>query len=261
MIGALYRHRGYIARTAWRDVRHRHVGSAAGAAWNILRPLALIGVFTIVFSEIMQSRGAGEFTGVRFTLYLCSALLPWAAFAETLSRGTHALAGSAAYLRKLAIDEEVFVAQPVVSGAISLAISMGLLLLLSLGLSHGPMWTWLLLPLPLGLLLTMGYGLGLLFGTLFVFVRDVRQIVEIAVHIGFWTVPIVYDPAMVPEWFQATFAFNPVFPYLEATRDLFLHGRLPGWEQWALMLMWPLITCGMGQFVLTKLRGEVRDNL
>ncbi|QYK48589.1 MAG: ABC transporter permease [Phycisphaeraceae bacterium] len=261
MLAALYRHRVYIARTAWRDVRHRHVGSAAGAAWNILRPVALIAVFTIVFGQVMTGRDGGGFTGIHFTLYLCAALLPWTAFSEAVSRGTHALVGGAAYLRKLAIDEEVYVAQSVLSAGISLVISMVLLLGLALVLGHGPFVTWLLLPLPLALLLLFGMGLGMALGTVFVFVRDVRQIVEIALLIGFWTVPIVYDPRIVPEWFRATFPFNPVYPFLHAVRDLFLAGTLPTLGTWALMLLWTVASIAFGQMVLERLRPEIRDNL
>lgn len=261
MLASIYKHRAFITRTAWRDVRHRHVGSVAGAAWNILRPVALIAVFTVVFSQIMTGRSVGDFSGVHFTLYLCAALLPWTAFAEVLGRGTHALVGSAAYLRKLAIDEEVYIAQATLSSAISLVISMVLLVVLSLALGHGPRLTWLLVPIPLALLLMLGMGLGTVFGTLFVFVRDVRQLVEIALHIGFWTVPIVYDPAIVPEWFRATFPFNPVYPYIESIRELFLAGQMPSWERWVLMLAWAVGACTLGHLVLERLRPEIRDNI
>lgn len=261
MFATLYKHRVYIARTAWRDVRHRHVGSAAGAAWNILRPVALIAIFTIVFSQIMTGRDVGGFSGIRFTLYLCAALLPWAAFSEVLGRGTLALVGSAVYLRKLAIDEEVYIAQATISSAISLVISMVLLVALSLALGHGPLLTWLLVPIPTALFLLFGMGLGMAFGTLFVFVRDIRQIVDIALLIGFWTVPIVYDPAIVPDWFRATFPFNPAYPFIQAIRDLFLDGRVPTWDAWALMSTWAVGACMLGRFVLARLRPEIRDNL
>lgn len=261
MFATLYRHRVYIARTAWRDVRHRHVGSAAGAAWNILRPVALIAIFTIVFSQIMTGRDAEGFSGPRFTLYLCAALLPWAAFAEVLGRGTHALVGSAVYLRKLAIDEEVYIAQSTLSSAISLVISMALLVILSLALGHGPLLTWLLVPIPIALFLAFGMGLGMALGTLYVFVRDIRQLVEIALHIGFWTVPIVYDPSIVPDWFRATFPFNPAYPFIQAIRDLYLSGRVPTWQTWALMSVWTLGACVLGRLVLSRLRPEIRDNL
>jgi ABC-type polysaccharide/polyol phosphate export permease len=261
MLNALRQHRSYIARSAWRDVRHRHVGSVAGASWNVIRPLATIAVFTIVFGSIMSGRSTDGFGGVMFTLYLCSALLPWTALAETLNRGTTSLVHSAGFLRKLPIPEEVFVAQHVVSAAISLAISMGLLFVLSPLLGHMPTWTWLALPVPLTLMLLFGFGMSMALGTVFVFMRDVRQLVEIALHLGFWTVPIVYDPDLVPAWFRATFAINPVYPFLESTRQLFLYGRMPGPDLWLLMVLWTVGACAAGSLILDRLRDEIRDNL
>ncbi|MBX3362542.1 MAG: ABC transporter permease [Phycisphaeraceae bacterium] len=201
MLAALHRHRVYIARTAWRDVRHRHVGSAAGAAWNILRPVALIAVFTIVFGQIMTGRDGDGFRGVHFTLYLCAALLPWTAFSEAVSRGTHALVGSAAYLRKLAIDEEVYVAQSVLSAGISLLISMVLLLGLAVALGQGPLVTWLLLPLPLALLLLFARRLGHSPRHGVRFVRDCVSLWRIALLIGSGPFRSVRS-GIVPEWFR-----------------------------------------------------------
>ncbi|GIW74133.1 MAG: hypothetical protein KatS3mg103_0655 [Phycisphaerales bacterium] len=60
-------------------------------------------------------------------VYLCSAMLPWLAYSETVSRGSQAVLTNAQYLRKLPIPESAFVAQAMVSSAISLAISYALL--------------------------------------------------------------------------------------------------------------------------------------
>src|SRR5262249_31401976 len=83
MIVNLYRHRGYIWRTAWADVRHRHVGSAMGAVWNILQPLSMIAVYAVIFTSVFRRQD-------NYLLYLCSAALPWAGFSECVSRGTNA---------------------------------------------------------------------------------------------------------------------------------------------------------------------------
>ena len=83
---SLIRHRSYIWRTAWADVRDRYAGAGLGFVWNILQPLCLIIIFTIVFTSILK-HSAPEIK-VHYAVYLCSAMLPWTAFAECISCGT-----------------------------------------------------------------------------------------------------------------------------------------------------------------------------
>lgn len=261
MILNLYKHRGYILRTALADLRNRYAGSGMGVIWNVLQPLALITVFSLVFTKIMVSRGAPDAPVWQYPLYLCSGLLPWLGFSEALTRGTHSFVENAVYLRKLAIPEQVFSAQAALSAAFGLAISFSLLLVFALALGHPPTWHWLLLPFPLITLIGFGFGLGMLLGVVNAFIRDVGQIVPIVMQIGFWSFPICYDPQFLPKWMQTAVRFNPVYPYLTTIRDLFLEGKLPFPTLWLEMVLWAVAASAAGYLVLRKLRPELRDVL
>ncbi len=266
MLGSLAAHRRYIWTTALGDVRHRYVGSSMGLLWNVLQPLAQILIFTIVFARLMHrdaAAGAPSAAGTSpasgYVLLLCSALLPWNALADCLHRTTHAFPASAMYLRKLPIPEAVFIAQAAVSSLISLSISFGLLLVVALAIGQTPTWHWLLVPLPLVSLIAMGFGFGLALGTLFVFLRDIGQVLTIVLQLGFWAYPIVYDLRVLPEWFQRVVPWNPVYPFFESIRDLFLRGVVPGPEPWLAMLPWVIAANVNGALVLGRQRGEIRD--
>lgn len=259
MIINLYKHRGYILRSALADVRNRYAGSAAGVLWNILQPLALILVFTLIFTRVMTGRSSPIDGTGGYVLYLCSAMLPWTAFSECINRGTHAFTANSIYLRKLPIPEQVFVAQTAVATGINLAISYSLLIVVALVLGRTPTWHWLLLPIPLGMLIALGFGLGMALGTLYAFVRDVGQVVPVALQIGFWSFPIVYDIGFVPEWLRAAIRWNPVYPSLQAIRTLFLDAQLPEPRLWAGMILWATLASVAGYFILRRLRPELRD--
>src|SRR5215203_4287124 len=94
-------HRRYIWQGALADLRHRYAGTGLGVVWNVLHPLALIAVFSLVFSVIMRPRGVEAPYG--YVLYLCSGLLPWLAFSECITRGANAFSENAAYLKKLPV--------------------------------------------------------------------------------------------------------------------------------------------------------------
>lgn len=260
MIAPLLQHRGYIWRTAWAEVRTRYAGSGLGVVWNILQPLSLILIFTIIFTSLMPHGGvAGDGREINYTVYLCAALLPWISFSECINRGTAAFVTHAVYLRKLPIPEQVFVAQAALASLINLAIAFVVLLAVALIMGHTPTWHWALLPIPMALLTAMGFGLGLMLGTLNAFIRDVGQAVPIMLQIGFWLYPIAYFEAALPQGIRDALKYNPVYPFLTSIRELFVWGHVPAWSAWGLMLMWTVIFAALGSLVLSRLRSELRD--
>jgi len=261
MIVNLYRYKGYIWRGAWADVRHRYAGSGMGVVWNVLQPLALIGVFSLVFTNLIDRAGGREMPEGGFTIYLCSALLPWMAFAECVGRGTNTFVNNAGYLRKLPIPEHVFLAQTALGSLMELGISYLLLMIFAVALSASPHWTWAAVPIPLAMLMGFGFGASLMLGTINVFIRDVAQLVQILMRVGFWTYPVVYQAEMLPDWAQRALPYNPVYPYLEAARNMFLWGEWPSVNLWAGMVAWIMVASIIGYVVLRKLRPELRDAL
>jgi lipopolysaccharide transport system permease protein len=253
----LYKHRAYIWRTALAEVRTRYAGAGLGVVWNFLQPLAMILIFTLIFTKMIQAHYPD--LKAPYPVYLCAALLPWAAFSECLTRCTHAFVANAIYLRKLPIPEQVFVAQSAVTSAINLALSFGLLLLVALALGHPPTWHWLLLPIPLAMLLALGFGLGMFLGTLNAFIRDVGQALPIVLQIGFWTFPIVYDKRFLPAPLQAALPYNPIYPAMQSIRLLFIDGQVPKPGLWLGMFAWAAAAGLLGYVVLRKLRRELRD--
>lgn len=256
MILDLYRHRGYIWRTAWSEVRTRYAGSGMGALWNLVQPLSMILVFSLVFTSIMKHRDMG---GVPYTVYLCAGLLPWAAFSECLNRGTTAFVHHAAYLRKLPIPEQVFVAQTAATAAIGLTLSFAMLVAVAVAMGHYPSWHWLLLPVPLAMLILVGFGLGLALGTVNAFIRDVGQVVPILLQMWFWFYPIVYHESFLPGWLRAALPYNPVYPAITGIRELFLAREVPSAWLWAQMALWAAGAGALGWVVLRRLRDELRD--
>jgi ABC-type polysaccharide/polyol phosphate export permease len=265
MVPGLFRYRSFIWQNAVAELRHRYAGTNLGVVWNVLHPLALIAVYAVVFTGIMQNQVPLTVPGVSprvvFVLYLTSGLLPWLAFAECLTRGCNAFTDNAAYLKKLPIPEQVFVAQTATSATLGLAISFSLLLILSLALGLRPSWHWWLLPVPLIALQLLGFGLGLLCGTLNVFFRDIGQLLTLALQLVLWTVPIVYLEESVP-WLSPALRWHPLYPSLYALRELFLFRRgVPGPEIWAGMIAWPVLACTVAWLAFGKLRTEIRDLL
>jgi lipopolysaccharide transport system permease protein len=263
MVVPLLRYRRLIWQHAVADLRHRYAGTGLGVVWNVLHPLALIVIYSVVFSVILKGKAYGpDGRPIPYPLYLCAGLLPWLAFAECITRGTSAFCENAAYLKKLPIPEQVFVAQTAASATLGLGISFSLLLIVSLGFGNRPTVWWLLLPVPLFALQALGFALGLLCGTLNVFFRDIGQLLTVALQVILWTVPVVYPtPTDSDSWLSIVFRWHPIMPSLAAVRDLFLYARAPSAWAWVGMVAWPALALAVAGMVFHKLRAEIRDVL
>lgn len=260
MLPALWQYQRFIWSRAVTDLRHRYAGTGLGIVWNVVHPLALIALYSIIFTSLMHPvPPEGIDSTFAYTLYLCSGFLPWLAFAECVTRGSGAFIENAPYLKKLPVPEQVFVAQTAASATLGLLISFSLLLVISLALGLKPAWTWLLLPLPLVALQLLGFGIGLIIGTLNVFLRDLGQLLTIALQTVMWTVPIVYAADALPAVLKPVLAFHPLYPALHGTRELFLYGRLPTMGMWVAMFGWAVVALGIGGMIFRSLRNEIRD--
>ena len=256
MLAGLFQYQRFIWTRAITDLRHRYAGTGLGLVWNVVHPLALIGLYSVIFTNLMSPPPLPGLEGkFSYTLYLCSGFLPWLAFAECVTRGAGAFIDNAPYLKKLPVPEQVFVAQTAASASLGLVISFSLLLIISLGLGLRPTWTWLLLPLPLVSLQLLGFGVGLVLGTLNVFLRDIGQLLAISLQVVMWTLPIVYIAH------HEFFIFHPLYPAVNTTRELFLYGNVPSIGTWGAMLGWAVLSVCAGWAVFRKLRNEIRDVL
>jgi lipopolysaccharide transport system permease protein len=259
VFASLIQHRSFILTHAVADLRRRYAGTSMGIVWNLIHPLAMMAIYVIIFTSFFGGRMAGIDSDYAYALYICSGFFPWIAWTECLGRGAVAFSSNAAYLRKLPIPEEIFVAQGAASAGLTLVISFALLMLASIPMGIAPAWTWVLIPIPLVLLLLCGLGLGMILGTLNVFFTDVAQLLGIALQVLFWLAPVILMREHLPAWLGSAMAFHPVTPALEAIRDVYLRGQLPAAWTWPAMAGWAAATLVGGTLVLRALRAEIRD--
>jgi lipopolysaccharide transport system permease protein len=261
-MAGLWHYRRFVWEAALSDLQDRYAGSGLGVVWNVLTPLAMLTLYTIIFAGVLAPRLSIAGRGAEaFVLYLGSGFLPWGAFADGVMRGTQALVASASYLKKMPIPEQVFVAQAAVAATLGMLISLVLLIGLALVLGQTPLWSWLLLPVVAVLWQTFGFGLALLLATLNVFFRDIAQLLGVAFQIWMWSLPIVYLEEILPAPYRQVLAFNPAYPFVRALRDVYLGGQLPDPWVWMGMLAWAVLTSLLGFALLGRLRADLRDLL
>ena len=232
-----WHHRSLLRALVMRDIKSRYTGSLAGMLWALLHPLALLGVYAVVFAHVFQIRVPGLAPDQPYLLFVASALWPWLATQEAITRGTMAVQNHATLVNKVAFPHELLVyASALASFAVHLSGYVAVLLALRLG-GYAVHFSQLpVLVLGLLVLLVLSISIALVLGALQVFVRDVEHVLTQFMGILFYATPILYSLALVPTWMQAPMQWNPLMHILQAMREALLLSADPNPTALATML-------------------------
>jgi len=205
-----------------RDFNARFTGSALGLAWAVLQPLSLVALYWFVFTFMIPGGRAGGL-GSSYIYFLIAGLIPWLGVNEGLLRSTSAVVDNASIVRRLPLRSELLVAVPNASALIfeSVGIVIFLVLVLVEGLSLRNLW---LLPVAIAVQLTLQLGVGFFLAALYVFFRDLSQVVGFFLSILFYLSPILYP---VGGRFEKFFFWNPMTPLLGLFRSAMTGSPLP----------------------------------
>jgi lipopolysaccharide transport system permease protein len=257
VVQSVWRARRVVRALVARDLHSRYVGSAFGALWSVLNPLAQLAIFTFVFATVLQVRFGDD--GLPFVLYLACALFPWLAFQEAVLRSTTCLVDNAVLVKRVVFPVEVLPVQLALSALVHQLIALALLLVLMAAFGVPPRPALLALPVLVGvqLLLTVGCGWGA--AMLHVYFRDTAHVLGVLFPMWFYLTPIIYPYHLVPEFLRPALALNPLTALVQDYRDIFLHGVVPlgGRELWLVVVS--LGVFAAGATVFARARGEFAD--
>ena len=235
-IRAIWAYRGFILGNVKREFQTKYRNSLFGAVWNIINPLSMIVVYTVIFSQLMKSRLPGVDGAFAFSIYLCTGVLTWGLFSEISTRATGMFLEHANLLKKIRFPRLCLPVTVVCNALLNFTIVFGLFVLFMLISGSFPGWVFIALG-PLLLLLTaLAIAIGLNLGVLNVFFRDVGQFFGIFLSFWFWLTPIVYPVNILPPAVQGLMNFNPMARLIKAFQDVLVMGHWPDWFS-----LWPVV--------------------
>lgn len=224
----IWRHRSLLRELITRDIQNRYAGSLAGVFWALLHPIAMLAVYAVVFEYVFSVRVPNALPNQPYVLFVATALWPWLAFAEALSRSTVSIQNQSALVKKVAFPHELIVYSAVLS-SFMVQVSGFIIVLIVLRLFGFSIELWALPVVVIGLiaLVLLATAVGLVLSALQVFVRDVEQILTQVMNVLFYATPILYPMASVPHWMASVMQWNPLVHVLEAIRATLLGTRAP----------------------------------
>ena len=261
MLRALWTYRGFVLGSVKREFQSKYRNSMLGIAWMILNPLAMILVYTVVFSQVMRAKLPGIDTTFAYSIYLCAGILSWGFFAEIVGRAQNMFLDNANLLKKLNFPRICLPLIVVLCAALNFSIIFGLFTFFLLITGNFPGVVYLgIFPL-LIILVLFGMGLGVTLGVLNVFFRDVGQLFSIFLQFWFWLTPVVYPVSAIPHSFQAIINWNPMTSIIQGFQVILVEQQWPDWSALAMTLGAAILFSLVGISLFRKHSGEMVDEL
>jgi lipopolysaccharide transport system permease protein len=256
----VWRHRALLASLVQRDIRNRYQGSVMGVFWALVHPLALLGLYALVFEVIFKVKIPNLALDQPYVLFIAVVLWPWLMFHEALTRGTAAVVNNSALVKKVAFEHELLIYSAVLSSFVVhlLGYALVLLVLALMGMQLHPAGLLALLGL-LPLLMLLATACALVLGALQVFVRDVEQALQQILAIVFYATPILYPLSLVPEWLRGLMVINPLAALTEPMRAAWLQGQVPDLPMWGLSWGIGLALAWAGRWLFLRLSPFFED--
>jgi ABC-2 type transport system permease protein len=203
-----------------RDLRVRYARSVLGYLWTILDPLAMAGVYFLVFTFIFKARRIAE---EPYFLYLLVGLLAWQWFSGCLTDTSRALLQEAKLVRSTNLPRELWVVRVVIAKGIEFVLSLPILVGFVIGYivsGHTHLHRGIML-FPLGILLqfVLLVGIGLLLAPITTLVTDTQRVVRIFLRLFFYLTPVIYGVKAVPHGLRMILTLNPMTGILELYRS------------------------------------------
>ena len=257
----LWAYRGFILGSVKREFHAKYRSSMLGALWNIINPLAMIIVYTFIFSKVMQARLPGVTNDFAYSIYLCAGMLTWGLFAEIVGRAQNIFLEHANLLKKLSFPRLCLPVVVILIAALNFAIIFTLFTIFLIFSGNFPGWVWFAIFPVLIIQTAFAIGLGIILGVLNVFFRDVGQFFTIFTQFWFWFTPIVYIADALPVSGREWLAFNPMTNIVVSYQRILVNGLWPDWQSLWFVALLSLALCVLGLVLFRKHSGEMVDEL
>lgn len=251
---SLIKNRRLLFEMARRDVSDRYAGQLLGSVWAVIHPVMTVFVFIFVFAVVFRVK-VDETLDIPgdHTLYMVSGVIPWLVIADVLGRGSAIISGQASLVKQVVFPVEVLPVKVVLATLPTFIIGMAGLVLyaLAVGRASPALLLYPLAALPMYLFLI---GVAFLLAAIGVFLRDIREVVQLYALVGIYIAPIFYFIDWVPEQIRLLIYLNPVTVFIELFHDAAYFGGIRSWIVLCSAMLVGIVTAWFGAMVFAKLK-------
>lgn len=259
----LWQNRHLIWKLARNDFKKRYAGSYLGAVWAMAQPVVTVAMYYVVFDRIMGSTASrlSNGTEVPFVLFLTAGLVPWFYFTEALNNGTNALLEYNYLVKKVVFKISILPIIKIIAATFIHVFFVGILLLVAVIYGYYPTIYTIQIFYYSACLFIFVLALSYTTCAVVVFFRDLSQIINIALQIGMWATPILWNINDLDETWMGIVKLNPVVYIVNGYRSAIYE---QGWffeDFFSTMYFWivTVVLFGIGALIFKRLKVHFAD--
>lgn len=262
LVALLVNQRSLTWEMAKREMSSEHAGKHLGRLWGLFQPLALLAIYAVVYSIVFQARIGGTYELPRnFTIYLLSGLVPWFGFQLCMTKAASVLPANAAFVKQVVFDLNVLPVSTALFSCLPLVLGLAFIGVFTLvDYSTVPL-LYLALPAVIALQFLAMAGVAFALAALGTFVRDVRDLVQVASIVLIFLMPIVYLPTAIPSAFRLVLWLNPFTYMIYVFHDVLYYGRIQHPISWIVFGVGSIFAFALGYRLFRRLRPHFGDVL
>ena len=244
---------------AKRDLWERYSGSSLGAVWSIIYPLVTIFIYLVIFSSIMGARLPGSSNVYSYGIYLVAGIIPWTAFATTVTRSCTVFLDKRNIISKIPVDLNCFPLFIVMSESMIFAITVTIffVFLVITGYTFSPLIV--ILPVLFVIQQLFAYALGSILGILVVFIRDLKEAINVVFQLWFWVTPIVYVFEILPDYVKPFEVMNPAFWFINGYQQVLSYQEKPDLTMLLILVFFTVVLMMVKIKLMRMLERDIRD--
>lgn len=221
-LAAVWTARHFLLALVRLDLRLRYRRSFLGVGWSLLHPIAMTGVFTVVFSQLF-----GDGNPIGYAAFALSGLAVWNFLRDAATLGSKSFVQNESYIRQSPLPYTVYTLRSAMGHLIHMCLALLVVVALQVVWRGSPEpLVGLLLALPgLVLAIVAAWAVATIGAFVTAFFHDTAHLLEVACHIGFFLTPVMYRRNLLDDrglgW---VVDINPVNTFLAVIRDPLLGG-------------------------------------
>lgn len=210
-------------------IKVRYKQSALGFAWAIIQPMALMLIYTLIFSVVTKMPSNDQ----AYPVFVFCALLPWTFFNTALTAAANSLVSHQYLITKVYFPREILPLTYVIAAFFDFLIALAILALMMGWYRVVPTAQifWAIPVMAVAAVFTL--GLSILLAAVQVSFRDIGLALPLALQVWMFASPVVYPLSAVPEAYRGWYVLNPMVGVVENFRRVVLQGIEPDWRSLA----------------------------
>jgi lipopolysaccharide transport system permease protein len=245
-----------------RELNVRYRGSLLGLGWTFVNPIALMGVYTLVFSVLWRSADIPH-----YALFVISGLAIWTFFSSSVQMASSSLLGHANMLKQVKFPRQLLPLSVVGANLVTYVVMLAVVAVINLIVipeTRSTMWAVIPLSLPL---IALASGLAIVFAAITVLFRDVEHLLMTILLPWFFLTPVLYELSLLPgvkDHHSVMLLLrwgNFVTPFIESIRGPLFHGAYPGVGEIVYVVVAGAASLLLGAFVFRRLDDQLAIEL